>query len=156
METLKSKMGWEIVEEEGPDFKGPIFKNRPKNVVELLEDTVKKYPDKVGFISENQRLTYREFDGLVNRIAAGLEKHGVKQGDHVALLLGTQMEFPLSFFALMKLGAVVVPLNTRFKGEELAYEINDSESKILIVDEEYWPFISSVRDRLTTIEKIFF
>ena len=57
---------------------------------------------------------------------------------------------------MMKLGAVVVPLNTRFKGEELAYEINDSESKILIVDEEYWPFISSVRDRLTSIKKIFF
>ena len=156
METLKSKMGWEIVEEEGPDFKGPIFRNRPKNVVELLEDTVKKYPDKVGFISGDHRLTYREFNGLVNRIAAGLEKNGVKQGNHVALLLGTQLEFPLSFFALMKLGAVVVPLNTRFKGEELAYEINDSESKILIVDEEYWPFISSVRDRLTSIEKIFF
>ncbi len=124
-------------------------------MVELLEDTV-KYPHKVGFISGNQRLTYREFNHLVNRIAAGLEKYGVKQGDHTALLLGTQLEFPLSFFALMKLGAVVVPLNTRFKGEELAYEINDSESRVLIVDEEYWPFISSVRDRLTTVEKIFY
>ncbi len=156
METLESKMGWEIIEEEGPDFKNPTFKNRPKNVVELLEETVKKYPDKVGFISGNQRLTYREFNGLVNRIAAGLEKYGVKQGDHAALLLGTQLEFPLSFFALMKLGAVVVPLNTRFKGEELAYEINDSESRVLIVDEVYWPFISSVQDRLTTVEKIFY
>jgi acyl-coenzyme A synthetase/AMP-(fatty) acid ligase len=56
----------------------------------------------------------------------------------------------------MKLGAIVVPLNTRFKGEELAYEINDSESKILIVDEEYWPFIDSARNQLRGIEKIFF
>jgi acyl-CoA synthetase (AMP-forming)/AMP-acid ligase II len=149
-------MGWQIVEEEGPDFKGRIFKNRPRNVVEMLENTVKKYPSKVGFISSNQRLTYKEFDGTVNRIAAGLEKHGVGRGDHVAILLGTQLEFPLSFFALMKLGAIVVPLNTRFKGEELAYEINDSESKALIVDEEYWPFIDSVRDKLQAIEKIFY
>jgi long-chain acyl-CoA synthetase len=156
METLKSKMGWEIVEEEWPDFKGKIFKNRPKNVVELLEDTVKKYPDREGFICDNWRLTFKEFDGIVNRIAAGLEKQGVKRGDHVAVLLGIQLEFPLSFFALMKLGAIVVPLNTRFKGEELAYEINDSESKVLIVDEEYWPFIEFVRDKLKTIEKIFF
>ena len=156
METLKSKMGWELIEEEGPDFKGPVFRDRPKNVVELLENTVKRYPEKEGFIAGDRRLTYRKFDGTVNRIAAGLEKWGVKRGDHVALLLGIQLEFPLSFFALMKLGAVVVPLNTRFKGEELAYEINDSESKVLIVDEEYWPFISSVRDRLKTIEKIFF
>jgi acyl-CoA synthetase (AMP-forming)/AMP-acid ligase II len=149
-------MGWEIVEEEWPDFKGEIFKNRPRSVVELLENTVKKYPDKVGFIAGDWRLTFREFDRIVNRIAAGLEKHGVKPGDHVAVLLGIQIEFPLSFFALMKLGAIIVPLNTRFKGEELAYEINDSESKALIVDQEYWSFIDSVRGQLKTIQKIFF
>ena len=149
-------MGWEIVEEEWPDFKGSIFKDRPKHVGEMLENTVRKYPDKVGFIDGERRLTFNEFDRIVNRIAAGLGKHGVTRGDHVALLLGVQIEFPLSFFALMKLGAIVVPLNTRFKGEELAYEINDSESTVLIVDEEYWPFIDSVRGQLKTIQKIFF
>jgi acyl-CoA synthetase (AMP-forming)/AMP-acid ligase II len=56
----------------------------------------------------------------------------------------------------MKLGAIVVPLNTRFKGEELAYELNDSESKVLIVDEEFWPFMYSARGQLKTIKKIFF
>ena len=156
MKGLGSKMGWEIVEEEWPDFEGRIFKNRPKNVVELLENAVQKYPDKIGFIDGDWRLSFKEFDGVANRIAAGLEKHGVKRGDHVAVLLGVQMEFSLSFFALMKLGAVVVPLNTRFKGKELAYEIDDSESKVLIVDEEYWPYIDSVREELKTIENIFF
>jgi long-chain acyl-CoA synthetase len=156
MERIACTMGWEIVEEDLPDFKGRIFKDRPKNVVELLEYTVKKFPDREGFISADSRMTYREFDRIVNRIAAGLEKHGVRRGDHVAVLLGIQLEFPLTFFALMKLGAIVVPLNTRFKGEELAYEISDSESKLLIVDEEYWPFIKSVRDQLTTVERIFF
>ena len=48
-------MGWEIVREEWPDFKGEIFKNRPRNIVELLENTVIKHPDKVGFISEDRR-----------------------------------------------------------------------------------------------------
>jgi long-chain acyl-CoA synthetase len=156
MKHLGSKMGWEIVEEEWPDFKGRIFKNRPKNLIEMLENTVKRYPDKEGFIYNDQRLTYKQFNTTVNRIAAGLAIQGVKRGDHVALLLGVQLEFPLTFFALMKLGAIVVPLNTRFKGEELAYEINDSESKVLIVDEEYWPFIESVRGQLKTIGKIFF
>jgi len=156
MKTLTSKSGWEIVEEEWPDFRGKIFKDRPHNVVEMLEDTVSKYSDKIGFICGDWRLTYKEFDALVNRMAAGLEDHGVRKGDHVAVLLGIQVEFPLVFFALMKLGAVVVPLNTRFKGEELAYEINDSESMMLIVDEEYWSYIEHVRDRLKTVEKIFF
>ena len=156
METLQVKSGWEIVEEEWHDFKGKIFKERPKSVLELLDNTVRKHADKLGFIAGDRRLTFQEFDGTVNRIAAGLYEHGVERGDHIAVLLGVQMEYPLSFFALMKLGAIVVPLNTRFKGEELAYEINDSESKILIVDEEYWPFIDSVKDRLGAVEKIFF
>lgn len=156
METNRMKSGWEIVEEEWPDFKGEVFKDRPKNVVELLDNTVRKYPGKVGFIGGDRRLTFRQFDDTVNRIASGLAEHGVRRGDHIAVLLGVQLEFPLSFFALMKLGAIVVPLNTRFKGEELAYEINDSESKILIVDEEYWPFIDSVKDQLKTVEKTFF
>jgi long-chain acyl-CoA synthetase len=156
METLGTTSGWEIVDVEWPDFKGPGLKNRPKNVVELLHDTVTKYPDIEGFIGGDWRLTYRQFDVIVNRIASGLEEHGIKRGVHVAVLLGIQVEMALSFFALMKLGAIVVPLNTRFKGEELAYEINDSESKMLIVDEEYWPFIESVRDQLSTVQTIFF
>jgi long-chain acyl-CoA synthetase len=156
METLPSKSGWEIEEVEWLDGKNTAFKNRPMSVVEMLENTVRKYPDREAFISGDYRLTYSQFDNIVNRIAAGLEKHGVKRGDHVALLLGTQLEFPLSFFALMKLGVIIVPLNTRFKGGELAYEINDSESKVLIVDEDFWPFIESVRNQLETIERIFF
>jgi acyl-CoA synthetase (AMP-forming)/AMP-acid ligase II len=156
METLTSKSGWEVVDVEWPDFKGPAFKNRPRNLLQILERAVRNYPDKEGFIGGDWRLTYLLFDEMVNRIASGLEKHGIRRGDHVASLLGIQVEMPLSFFALMKLGVIIVPLNTRFKGEELAYEINDSESKALIVDEEFWPFIEPVRDRLHTVKQIFF
>jgi acyl-CoA synthetase (AMP-forming)/AMP-acid ligase II len=156
MKHLGSNMGWEVVEEEWPDFKGRIFKNRPKNLIDMLENTISKYSNLVGFICDNQKLTFKEFDQIVNKIAAGLKKYGVGRGDRVSLLLGIELEFPLCFFALMKLGAIAVPLNTRFKGEELSYEINDSGSKILIVDQEYWPSIDPVRNDLKTVEKIFF
>ena len=154
--ALEIKHRREIVEEDGPDFKGRVFRDRPKNVVEVLEDSVRRYPDRTGFIAQGTRLTFREFDAAVDRTASGLEEQGVAAGDRVALLLGTQIEFPLIFFALMKLGAVAVPLNTRFKGEELAYEINDSESRLLIVDEEYWPNMGPGLRLLKTVEKIFY
>jgi long-chain acyl-CoA synthetase len=156
MKNLGSKMGWEIVEEEWPDFKGRIYKNRPKNLIEMLKNTVSEYSNRVGFICENQQLTFKEFDQIVNKIAAGLQKCDVEKGDRVSLLLGNGLEFPLCFFALMKIGAIAVPLSTRFKGEELSYEINDSGSKILILDQEYWPSIDPVRNDLETVEKIFF
>jgi long-chain acyl-CoA synthetase len=156
MDRLGSQMGWEIVEERWPDFKGRIFEKRPKHLVEMLENTINKYPNVVGFICDKQKLTFKEFDQIVNRIAAGLQRYNVKKGDRVSLLLGIGLEFPLCFFALMKLGAIAVPLNTRFKGEELSYEVNDSGSKILIVDQEYWSYIDPVRGELKTVERIFF
>lgn len=117
MESLTSKSGWEVVDVEWPDIRGKAFKDRPKSVLEMLENAVNKYPDTEAFIGGDWRLTYRQFDLIVNRIASGFEKHGVKRGHHVAALLGIQVEMALSFFALMKLGAVIVPLNTRFKGQ---------------------------------------
>jgi acyl-CoA synthetase (AMP-forming)/AMP-acid ligase II len=156
MERLSSKRGWEIVEEEWPDCKGRCFKNRPKSLVEMLSGAVRKYPDREGFIGDDERLTFAQFDRITNGIAAGLRRTGVGPGDRVSLLLGISIDFMLCFFAVMKLGAIAVPLNTRFKGEELAYEINDSGSKLVIVGQEYWEQFSPALSRLKTVEKIFF
>src|SRR3989304_1687327 len=103
---LGSKMGWEIGEGEWPDFKGRIFEKRPKHLVELLENTVSNYPDRVGFISHGQKLTFKEFDQVSDKIAGELKRYHVKKGDRVSLLLGNSLDFPLCFFALMKLGAI--------------------------------------------------
>lgn len=76
MDMLEVKSGWELTGEEWPDFKGTIFRDRPKSIAELLENTVRKYPDRIGFIAGDRRLTYREFDGIVNRVAAGWKNTG--------------------------------------------------------------------------------
>ena len=96
--ALQIKHRREIVEEDGPDFKGRVFRDRPKNVVEVLEDSVRRYPDRTGFIAQGTRLTFREFDAAVDRTASGLEEQGVAAGDRVALLLGTQLN-SLSYFS---------------------------------------------------------
>jgi acyl-CoA synthetase (AMP-forming)/AMP-acid ligase II len=159
MERYASNSGYEIVEEEWREWPGlrlRVFKDRPANLVDLLEGTARRYPDREGFIAGDVRLTFRQFDDMANRIAAGLQESGVRKGDRIALLLGIGIEFMVSFFALMKLGAIAVPLNTRFKGEEMAYEIDHSESRMLILDEENWVHFDSVRDRLKTVEKVYY
>lgn len=155
MQNFRSNFGWEMEEIEMNGFKGRTYKNRPKHIADLLETTAKKYPHREGFVAGDWRLTFQEFDRLANKVAEGLQEAGVKQGDRIALLLGVGMEFLLSFFALMKLGAIAVPVNTRFKGPELAYEINHSDSRMLLLDAEGWPQVASVRGELTTLEKIY-
>ena len=147
---------YEIEEKEANGKIERNFKNRLKNINEVLARTVKRYPNREGLIAGDRRLTFAELDNLSSRIAASLQHMcGVKKGDRVALHMGVGLDFPLAFFGLMKLGAMAVPLNTRFKGQELSYEINNSESSILIMDEEFWPAIESVRNQLKTVDRIF-
>jgi acyl-CoA synthetase (AMP-forming)/AMP-acid ligase II len=132
------------------------FKNRLKNINEILVRAVAKYPQREGLVAGDRRLTFSRLDEISNRIAACLQNtYGVQKGDRVALLIGVGLDFPLAFFALMKLGAIAVPLNTRFKGEELAFEIDNSQSSLLIMDEEFWPTFEPVKAKRNTLKQVF-
>ena len=133
-----------------------VFKDRPKTVQEVLEKTAAKYPHREGLISGNTRLTFNQFSDLANNVAITLQKDfQVNKGDRIAILMGTDLEFPVSFFGLTKIGGIAVPLNTRFKGEELTYEINNSEASILIMDQEFWEVVEPYRNQFETVKHIF-
>jgi acyl-CoA synthetase (AMP-forming)/AMP-acid ligase II len=133
-----------------------VFKNRPKTVQEVLERAVAKYPEREGFVSGNTRLTFKQFSDLANNVALTLQKDfKVMKGDRIAILMGTGIEFAVSFFGLTKIGGIAVPLNTRFKGEELTYEINNSESSILIMDQEFWEVVGPYRSQFFSVKYIF-
>ena len=84
-----------------------------------------------------QRLTYDELNARCNQTAHALHDAGVRPGDRVALLLLNGSEYLESFFAVAKLGAVVVPLNWRLVADELGFILKDSGSKTLIFGEEF-------------------
>lgn len=84
-----------------------------------------------------QRLTYDELNARCNQTAHALHDAGVRPGDRVALLLLNGSEYLESFFAIAKLGAVVVPLNWRLVADELGFILKDSGSKTLIFGEEF-------------------
>jgi crotonobetaine/carnitine-CoA ligase len=82
-------------------------------------------------------LTYREVDADVNRVAQGLIALGVGKGDHVAIMLPNCPELVTAVFALARLGAVAVPVNTANRGEVLRHVLFSSDSTTLIIDQEY-------------------
>lgn len=143
----------EVVTPEG--YNELVFADRPKNVAELLANTVTKYGDQEGIISGDSRLTYKQFASLVNNASSGLyHKYGIRKGDRVALMLGNELEFAISFFALAKIGAIAVPLNTAYKGEEIVFQLNDSGSIMLITDPEFRDVIAEVRSEISRLEHI--
>ncbi|UCE30514.1 MAG: AMP-binding protein [Burkholderiales bacterium] len=93
----------------------------------------KRHPDRVALVFGDDKLTYAELDAAANRFAAILAANGVVAGDRVALLDENTSDFPVAVFAVLKLGAILVPLNFRYTPDELAYVVNDATPRCLLV-----------------------
>ncbi|EKN71673.1 AMP-dependent synthetase and ligase [Neobacillus bataviensis LMG 21833] len=134
----------------------PVFKNRSANIAEMFWKTVNLFPDRLALVYEDQQLTYAQVGERVNRVAYNLTNHyGVKPGDRVAVLFGNGFHFPICFFAIAQIGAISVPLNTRLTGHEIIHEIENSKSKILIMEDEFWSQIILIKNQIPSIESIF-
>ncbi|MGW0026523.1 long-chain-fatty-acid--CoA ligase [Rhodococcus sp. NPDC003383] len=96
------------------------------NLSVLLEDSARRYPDRVALVHGTERLTYAELDVRADRIAALLIDRGIRPGDRIALTCPNIPAFPAVYYGILKAGGVVVPLNTLLKPREIAYHLNDS------------------------------
>lgn len=94
----------------------------------------------------NKRFTYAELNDRTNQVVNAISPM-VKKGDRVALLMMNSHEFITAFFAIAKLGAVVVPLNWRLVPDELEFILKDSGSTVLFYSEEFTPSITELHSR---------
>jgi len=98
------------------------------NLVTLLEDSAREYPDKTAVVCGDTRLTFRELNETACRVANGLVAAGIQAGDKVALTCENSQYFPMAYYGILKMGGVVVPLNVLLKRREIAYHLNDSDA----------------------------
>jgi fatty-acyl-CoA synthase len=85
------------------------------------------------FPERNRRLTFKQWHALSSRLAGALGKLEVKPGDHVALLAENRIEWPVVQLAMAALGAVLVPLNTHFRKDDLEFVLKQSRAETLIL-----------------------
>jgi long-chain acyl-CoA synthetase len=102
------------------------------NLATLLEMSARRSPDKVAVIFDQMKLSYAAVNGAANKIANGLVKLGISRGDKVAIMLPNAPHFVICYYAILKLGATVVPLNVLFKRHEVEYHLEDSDAVALI------------------------
>jgi acyl-CoA synthetase (AMP-forming)/AMP-acid ligase II len=88
-------------------------------------------------VFEGTRLTHRDLNDRVNRLAGGLVKRGYRRGDRVAVLAANTHKYLEIYFAAGKLGMSVTPLNFRLSDAEIAYIVNDSEAVCFLLGDEY-------------------
>jgi acyl-CoA synthetase (AMP-forming)/AMP-acid ligase II len=90
-----------------------------------------------------ERVSFDAFHRAVAALAEALAARGVGKGDRVALAMRNLPEWPVAFMAVAALGAIIVPLNAWWTGEELAFALEDSGTKVLIADAERWARVAS-------------
>jgi long-chain acyl-CoA synthetase len=120
---------------------------------EALERTVRNFPDNTALVMMGKKISYQELDELVNRFAAALAALGIQKGDKVAILLPNLPQGFVAAQAVFKLGGVVVMHNPLYTETELAYQLNDSDSKMAISLDLLVPRILKLKEK-TSLETV--
>jgi acyl-CoA synthetase (AMP-forming)/AMP-acid ligase II len=120
--------------ERGPDGIAR-YTDRPASLVHMLRATVERHADDLAIAEIGaDRVTYSELWDRAARVAGGLRGEGVQRGDRVAIRLPNGLDWVLAFWGAQLAGAVVVPVNTRFKEAEAQYLIDDSGASFVFGD----------------------
>jgi long-chain acyl-CoA synthetase len=102
------------------------------NLAVILTETARSAPNRPAAVYDGGQLTYSELDQASDRLAAALAAAGVAPGERVALQLPNIPQFLISYFGILKAGAVVVPLNVMLRAPEVAFHLGDSGAVVLI------------------------
>ena len=126
----------------------------PLLIKNLLETPLIYSPDQEIVYRDQRRYDYKTFGQRVKQLAAMLTRLGVKPGDTVAVMDWDSHRYLECFFAVPMMGAVLHTINIRLTPEQLIYTINHAEDDVILVNEEFLPLLSSVKDRFETVKQV--
>src|SRR6478736_6529992 len=106
------------------------------NVGRMLETTARRLPDHLAVSWGDRVLTYGDLDRRTNALAHGLASLGVQRGDRVGVLMRNRPELLEAMYACFKAGYCLVPLNSRFTTDDVAYHVADSAATAVLTDAE--------------------
>jgi fatty-acyl-CoA synthase len=105
---------------------------------QALRDTARARPDHTALVGMGERIAFADLDRACDELAHGLRSLGVGRGDQVALWMTNAPEWVAVWVACARIGAVLVPVNTRFKPDEVAYILRQSDARVLIAMDRFW------------------
>ncbi|GGC82291.1 class I adenylate-forming enzyme family protein [Chelatococcus reniformis] len=130
------------------------FSDRPANMNDVFVSAAQRAPDRVALVCGDLRVTYRELDAKVERIARNLVHAGLKKGDRLALLLGNGVEFVYAMLAATRAGLISVPMNIRQKLPEVEFVLKQCGTSGIIYDAEYEANVPT-RETVPTLRHIY-
>ena len=130
------------------------FTYREITLHDRLREVAREVGEKRALIHDDRTVSYADLDRNSDRLAAALARRGVARGDRVTLFLPNSVEFVLAFYATLKAGAVVNPINVQSKEREVRFQVEDSGAKAVIYHDALAPVIDAVRAALPNVRFI--
>lgn len=123
----------------------------PERLGDLSAAAAAKWGEREALVFADRRYTFAQIAGRIDHAARALMAEGVQAGDHVALWLNNRDDWVFLAFAVVKIGAVLVPINTRFRTHDLDYVLRQSDSAMLITHDTSGPidYLGMVREVVT-------
>jgi acyl-CoA synthetase (AMP-forming)/AMP-acid ligase II len=118
----------------------------PSSTAALLDEAAAAVPQRTAlqFIDSGESYTYAQLLASVNRVASGLYALGVRKGTRVAVMLPNVPQFPITWLALGRLGAAMIPVNVGYTARELEYVTKDAQAQFLVLHEDFLPVLDAV------------
>jgi long-chain acyl-CoA synthetase len=123
------------------------------NVYKLLDNTVEDFGSKTAIWFMKNKISYKKFKDITDRLATALVDLGIKRGDVVAIMIPNFPQFLFSFYGILKAGGIVTACSVLHTEHELAYQLNDSGVEIIIAWDSQLTKINKIKDR-TKLRKI--
>ncbi len=125
-----------------------------RSLGELLRHQSHQCGERVLFRFASEELTIGETEKASNRLANLLKKRGIGTGDRVGVMLPNGISFPMAWFAIAKLGAVIVPINPQYQQADLAYVLSDSGASLVLTTEDRIERVERVREQCPQVKTI--
>ena len=131
----------------------PVPNRSEMSPLRFLERSAKVFPDRTAIVYGGRSYTYAEFADEAQRLARVLASK-IEPGERVAYLAPNIPEMLIAHFAVPLAGGVLVALNSRLAGAELAYILNHSESTILVADAEFHSTVAAITDVIPSLHTV--
>lgn len=118
-----------------------------------IEQSLKRFQDRVAIEIDNEQYTFEELDKRSNTVANALIERGVNPGDRVAIMMSNCIEYVVADLALLKIGAVKLPLNDMLTEDEFEYMLSDSRASTAIAGPNFISTLDHLDDRVEAIDR---
>ena len=115
---------------------------------QVLDDTAKEFPDLDAVIFQGKRIKYRELAGWARNLASGLHQIGIKKGQRVAIMLPNCPQYIVAYYAILKLGGVVVNVNPMYVERELEFQLHDAGAQMIVAARDLLPRLEAVQGKI--------